>query len=100
MRTEDCLTCMDAGVLEVTDGAVKTLALCYCKQGKKQRWQLETIPIAGFKHQALDWREYKPTKQISYQEKINWHLERVRNAESFWMEQRDSAATETKKGDE
>lgn len=95
MRREDCLTCMDAGVVEVTDGTVKTLAYCYCRLGKRFHWQLETIPLVGFKHEPLNWHEYKSKIGTGdYVEKIQWHLARVRNAESFWKQQLEAKGGE------
>lgn len=79
-----CGTCDDTGVLAVTDGEIKTLARCYCSQGKLQPWALPTIPIVGFKHERLAWQEYKPRDEAQRTQKIEWHKERVKNAEEFW----------------
>lgn len=86
MSYHSCSKCLDAGVVEAVQANFKTLALCFCKQGRKQGWALPMIPLKEFKDQPLNWREYKPTEECSYDEKIAWHLERVKTAEQFWKQ--------------
>ncbi len=89
----NCFACLDAGVVEAYQDNFKTLALCFCRQGFKQGWNLERIPLKEFSHRPLDWREYKSKIGTGdYLEKIEWHKQRIRNAESFWASERAKGA--------
>jgi hypothetical protein len=102
MTPIDCRKCLDAGVVEVIEGSFKTLAYCNCKRGHCWPWSLERIPVEGMRHEPLDYRQYKSTIGTGdYKEKINWHLERMRNAQEYWREWRkqNSAASENKARD-
>lgn len=97
MTPFDCHKCLDAGVVEVIQGSFKTLALCFCKQGRKQGWQLPMIPLKDFKNEPLNWREYKSNRigTSEFKEKIAWHLERVRTAEAYWKNEKKEFAKES-----
>lgn len=82
-----CATCGDAGVVEMSDDAITTMANCYCSQGKKQGWQLPEIPIGGWRHSKLKWEDYKPNSLSDRKQKIEWHNQRMKNAEEFWKTQ-------------
>lgn len=83
-----CRTCLDAGVVEAIQDKFKTLARCYCEQGKTQIWNLESIPIQGFRTEPLDWREYRATIGTgNYIQKMALFTDRIRAAEKFWEEQ-------------
>lgn len=85
-----CAKCRDLGVLELSQGAFTTLALCDCEWGKSAvnlTWALPRIEVSGYTHQPIKAHLFIPTLQMPYEEKINWWRERVRTAESFWKEQ-------------
>lgn len=81
-----CHTCIDAGVVEITQGDFKTLAKCFCRQGHKQIWSLPMIPLKEWKHERLNPAEFVPAdkSQSAYESKVQWWREKVRTAEEYW----------------
>lgn len=82
-----CSRCKCIGVVELSQGQLKTLAKCNCEWGKvlaNEQWLLPTTPVDGWAEEALKPWEFRPTEQMKYEQKIYWWRERVRMAEEFW----------------
>lgn len=89
-----CQKCLDAGVVELTQGNLVILAKCFCGQGKSQCWKLEMAPMQGFDERPLDWREYKSRGVANYDQALEWHRERIKLSELFWDEHKKQAQVE------
>lgn len=82
-----CSLCRDLGILELSQGTLKTLAKCRCTAGKSDVnsvWQLPTIPLNGFTTAWLNAFEFRPTAEMNYDQKILWWKEKIKTAEEFW----------------
>ena len=90
MPAYTCAICRDLGLVELLQGALRTIAKCRCEAGKNlanSMWSLPTIPVAGFEHKPFEAWVFKPTMERNYRETINWHREKIRVAEEFWKTQ-------------
>lgn len=85
-----CRYCLDVGVIHVLVEGTETLALCVCDQGRAQGWKLPFAnqiekDLSSLIWEPVDWRDFRPTPDHPYEEKVKWWREKVRIAEDFWL---------------
>ncbi len=91
-----CEKCENAGILRVQIEDVGTLAICDCKQGDMQGWNLPRLKTLGsVKHSPLPKNEFHPGVQRQSQEKDSFKFvhekaaflrEKIMIAERLWAE--------------
>lgn len=84
----NCGLCRDIGILELSQGPLKTLGKCWCEWDKclaNDTWELPRIPVEGFHMAPLEFWKFKPTIDQGYSKKIDWWIESIKIAEEFWQ---------------